>query len=66
MKNADEWGDFRIVEKGDPLGSEVSEYRHGKILTKFSDETLARKVKSAKANGGWSNMIYYVVLEVEE
>lgn len=63
LENVHEWGDFRIVEKGYPFGSEVSEYRYGKILTKFSDETLSRTIKSVKANGGWSNMTYYITLE---
>lgn len=63
ISNEREWGDFRIVEKDNPFGSEVSEYRYGKILTRFSEETLDRKIKSAKANGGWSVMTYYIVLE---
>lgn len=63
IKNKDEWGDFHIVTKGKPFGIEKSEYRHGKILSSFSEEILDRKIKFVRANGGWSLMSYYITLK---
>lgn len=62
LKNDREWGDFRIVKDGCPFGVETSEYRYGKLLSRFSEETLKKKIKSVTANGGWSSMTYFIRL----
>ena len=63
IKDDREWGAFHIVTKAKPFGIEESKYRYGKILSSFSEETLDRKIKSVKANGGWSEMSYYITLK---
>lgn len=63
LKNQNEWGYFSIVTKAHPFGIEKSEFRYGKLVSKFSEETLHRKIKSVHANGGWSSMSYYITLK---
>lgn len=38
-------------------------YSHGKIEESIPEEILKKKVKSGNANGGWTLMDYYLVLE---
>lgn len=57
-----EWGAFIIRAKDYPFGKEQSEYRYGKLLTTFSEETLNSKIKCIEAQGGWSLMDYNITL----
>lgn len=61
-----EWGRIEVPERCKNDGAYTIlriEYRWGKLLSKFPDNILDRKIKSIKGSGGWSAMDYSVKLK---
>lgn len=66
VNRKEEWGYIGIRSNSSCFGNPRMEYRHGEPIDR---ETLAQyenqKIKSVKADGGWTNMNYVVDLEAE-
>ena len=61
----DEWGDITI-NIGHPMSffeGQCYEYRKGKLISSLPEELMDKKIQFAKANGGYSLMSYFLVLE---
>lgn len=57
----DEWGYIGISKKGAIFGDPKCEYRYGELITEpLPDNVLNRKVKEAKASGGYTRMDYFL------
>lgn len=66
VSNDDEWG-YIGIEDGDPFfGNPCCEYRWGKLLSFLPSAIQSQKIKSVKADGGWSRMDYLITLEDEQ
>lgn len=65
LLNNREWGKISIYNKDYIFGYPSYRYEYGTLTSKLPDEYLTRKIKSAKASGGWSLMDYIVTLEEE-
>ena len=60
-QNNDEWGEFVIWEWPSKIKCEFSKCR---IKTNFLDEKyLDMNIKSVTAQGGWTFMNYYIIIE---
>lgn len=49
-----DWGKFYIIN-----GSHC-EYNCGEFISKLNEDDLEKKIIKIKANGGWSNMDYFI------
>ena len=66
LLNNREWGKISIHNRdySDHIfGYPNCRYEYGELVSHLPDEYLTRKIKSAKADGGWSMMNYCLVLE---
>lgn len=65
LQNNREWGDIKILDGPDAKWWDCPkcEYRYGTLVSRLPDELLCKKIKSVKANGGWTCMNYYVSVE---
>lgn len=58
-----EWGYIGIYDGKSVFGHPYCEYKGDKLLSNMPEEYLNRKIKYAKASGGWSRMDYLIWLE---
>ena len=58
-----EWGYIGIYDSKSVFGDPYCEYRGDRLLSNMPAEYLKRKIKRAKASGGWSRMDYLIWLE---
>lgn len=52
----DEWGNIEIKD------IDVVIYRDGKLISRFNNEILNKKIQQVVAQGGWSRMDYIIYL----
>lgn len=64
LKNEKDWG-YVLIRDDRPWSAKKQkfEYRYGAMLDPVPEDLLGRKIDGATAEGGWSRMDYFVLLE---
>jgi len=59
QNKSNDWGYIGIEAPGTFFGSPNCQYKYGSVVTEqLPADILSRKIKKAKADGGWSRMDY--------
>lgn len=62
----DEWGYIGIERPGTSFGDPNCQYNYGQLRNRLPESVLSKKVRSVRADGGWSRMDWYIRLEVRK